>query len=198
MNTPVKRDTMPARDIIVVGASAGGVEALLELVGGLPPDLPAAVLVVIHHPEGRPSVLPELLSRRGPLPASHAQDGEPILPGHIYVAPPDHHLTVEGGLLHLSHGPRINRVRPAIDPLFRSAAAAFGPRVVGVVLSGTLDDGTAGLVEIHRHGGMGVAQDPADALFKSMPESAIARDHVEYVLPPSAIAPLLTQLARAA
>src|SRR5207244_3046321 len=124
---------MHGHDIMVVGASAGGVEALLQLARGLPPGLPAAVFVVCHVPDGAHSVLPELLSRHGPLMAAHAQDGEPVRPGQIYVAPPDYHLLLRPGAVQLAPGPREGRHRPAIDPLFRSAARAYGPRVVGVV-----------------------------------------------------------------
>src|SRR5262245_37931807 len=134
---------MSGRDIIVVGASAGGVGALRGLAGRLPPGLPAAVFVVCHFPSEGHSVLPELLNLWGPLPAAHAVDGEPIRPGRVYVAPPDHHLVLRQGRVELSGGPRENKFRPAIDPLFRSAARAYGPRVVAVILSGALQDGAA-------------------------------------------------------
>ncbi len=186
---------MPRHDIIVIGASAGGVTALTELVGGLPPDLSAAVCVAVHIPADSRSVLPDILSRSGPLPATHAQDGEAIRSGHIYVAPPGHHLLVEQAVLRLSLAAREHHTRPAVDPLFRSAARAYGSRVVGVVLSGVLDDGTAGLIEINRHGGASIAQEPADALFPAMPRNAIARARVQYVLPPTDIAAVLTELA---
>src|SRR5262249_2346422 len=124
-------------DIIVIGASTGGVEALIQIVHGLPADLPAALCVVLHVPPGT-STLPQILSHYGPLPAADGEDGEPLRPGRIYVAPPNRHLLVERGRLVVRHGPRENRVRPAIDPLFRSAALAYGPRVVGVVLTGAL------------------------------------------------------------
>lgn len=189
---------MPGHDIIVIGASAGGVEALTELVGGLPPDLPAAVFVAVHVPADSRSALPDILSRSGPLPAAHAQDGEAIQQGRIYVAPPGRHLLVEQAVLRLSLAAQEHHTRPAADPLFRSAARAYGSRVVGVVLSGTLDDGTAGLIEISRLGGASIAQEPADALFPTMPRNAIARGHVQYILPPSAIATVLTELAWAA
>src|SRR5215218_6642558 len=143
---------MPGHDLIVIGASAGGVEALTTLVAGLPPDLPAAVCVVVHLRPFGESHLATVLSRLGPLPAFVARHGEPLRAGAIYVGVPDLHLLVERGgergVLRLTRGPRENRVRPAVDPLFRSAALAYGPRVVGVVLSGALDDGTAGLWSI--------------------------------------------------
>jgi two-component system chemotaxis response regulator CheB len=141
---------MAGRDIIVVGASAGGVETLSALVRALPAGLPASLFVVCHFPSDQTSTLPRILSRAGPLPASHARDGEPIRPGQIYVAPPDFHLKLRPGTVRLDHGPRENRHRPAIDPLFRTAARAYGPRVVGVVLSGTLSDGVAGLLAVRQ------------------------------------------------
>jgi two-component system chemotaxis response regulator CheB len=134
-------------DIVVIGASAGGVEAISTIVAELPRDLRAAVLVVLHLSRGR-SVLPEILTRVGRLPASHPRDGEPLRYGRIYVAPPDRHMTIEGSSIRVQHGPSENGVRPAVDPLFRSAARAFGPRVIGVVLTGALDDGTAGMAAV--------------------------------------------------
>ncbi len=160
---------MKGHDIITIGASAGGVEALGELAGGLPADLPASVFVALHVPSHGGSVLPQILSRRGPLPAAHAEDGEAIEPGRIYVAPPDQHLLIHEGIVRLSRGPRENGFRPAIDPLFRTAARWYGPRAVGVILSGTLDDGTAGLLAIKERGGVAVVQDPDDALFPGCP-----------------------------
>lgn len=185
---------MQPRDVIVVGASAGGVEALAELARGLPSDLPAAVFVILHLPPDARSHLPEILDRAGPLPASHAVDGAPIRPGRIYVAPPNRHLFLEGDCIRLSIGPRINNVRPSIDVLFRSAARGFDERVIGVVLSGTLDDGTLGLDAIQIRGGTVVIQDPDEAQFSGMPRNALERVKADYVLPIAQIAPLLTKL----
>ena len=186
---------MPGHDIIVVGASAGGVEALVKLVGQLPADLPAAVFVVLHIPAESPSLLPDILNRAGPLPASQPVDNEEIRLGHIYVASPDYHLLIERGRTRNVHGPRENRHRPAIDPLFRSAAYFYGPCVVGVVLTGSLDDGTAGLLAVKRRGGIAVVQDPKDAVYPSMPRSALAHVRVDYCLPLADIGEVLAQLS---
>ena len=180
--------------VIVVGASAGGVDALSAVVAGLPADLPAAVLVVLHvSPHGK-SVLPHILSTRGPLPAHHATDREPLEAGHVYVAPPDQHLVVEPGRVRVTDEPRENGVRPSVDTLFRSAAHAYGPAVVGVVLSGTLDDGTAGLIAIKQHGGMAVVQDPAEAVFPSMPANAARFADPDHIVPLDKVAPLLAEI----
>lgn len=187
---------MPGHDIIVIGASAGGVEALLTIARALPEDLPAAVFVVLHISPYARSVLPELLSRTGPLPAVHARNGETIQPGRIYVAPPDHHLLVRREGVSVTRGPQENGVRPAVDVLFRTAATAFRKRVVGVVLSGNLDDGTAGLAAIHRFGGVTVVQHPDEALYPGMPTNAVENVPVQYIRPLAEIAPLLVKLAR--
>ncbi|HKB04335.1 MAG TPA: chemotaxis protein CheB [Gemmataceae bacterium] len=185
---------MPGRDIIVIGASAGGVDALKQVVHGLSPDLPAALFVVLHVPAHGPSVLPRILARAGHLRAIHPQDGETIRPGTIYVAPPDYHLLVKRGRVRVSRGPRENSHRPAADALFRTAARSYGPRVVGVVLSGVLDDGTAGLMAIKRMGGTAVVQDPTDALYSGMPQSALDHVGADYCLPAADLAPLLVRL----
>lgn len=167
---------MPTSDgpVIVVAASAGGFQPLRTLLSGLPADLPAAVLVVLHIPASGGSSLPGILDRAGPLSAAAAVDGEPIRVGRVYVAPPDRHLLVVEGTVRLSRGPRQNGVRPAADPLFRSAALYAGPRVTAVVLSGALDDGALGSATVERLGGRVIVQDPDGAEYPSMPRSAIA------------------------
>jgi len=185
---------MPDHGIVVVGASAGGVEALVDLAASLPSDLSAAVFVVLHLPATGTSALPEILRRHGPLPAAHVRDSEPIQPGRIYVAPPDHHVLVRTGHVHLSRGPRENGHRPAIDPLFRSAAREYAARVIGVVLSGALDDGTAGLLAIKSRGGIAVVQNPEDALYPGMPGNALEHAQVDHVLAAASMGKLLTRL----
>jgi len=187
---------LPTEQVICIGASAGGIEALRILVAGLSADFSAAIIVVMHTSPDSPGILGNILDRAGPLPAANAVDGERIQPGRIYVAPSDYHLLVEPGLIRLSRGPKENRFRPAIDPLFRSAASVYGPVAVGVVLSGSLDDGTAGLRAIKQLGGTAIVQDPEEALFSSMPRSALEHVRVDYCLPVAEIASLLTRLAR--
>jgi two-component system chemotaxis response regulator CheB len=187
---------MPGRDIVAIGASAGGVEALRELVRHLPADFPGSLFVVIHIPSDAPSLLPRILSRSGPLPATHAKDGEPIAAGRIYVAPPDRHLLIRRGYLSVVHGPRENGHRPAIDPLFRSAARSYGRRAIGVVLSGNLNDGSHGLRVIKDRRGTAVVQDPEDAVYPGMPSAAIEHAEVDHVFPIAAIGDLLARLAR--
>jgi two-component system chemotaxis response regulator CheB len=187
---------MSGRDIIVIGASAGGVEALGSLVADLPEDLPAAVFIVLHIGPNSATALPSILSRRTKLPVDHPRDGEPVEPNRVYVAMPDHHLLVGDGLVRVATGPKENGHRPSIDTLFRSAALNYGPRVTGVILSGTLDDGTAGLRAIHERGGAAIVQDPDEALFPGMPQSALAGDDPDFILPVAEIAGVLTNLAR--
>jgi two-component system, chemotaxis family, protein-glutamate methylesterase/glutaminase len=179
----------------VIGASAGGVEALTTLVAGLPGNLRAALFLVMHLSATRPSALPQILSRWGPLPACHATEGMRIKQGKIYVAPPDHHLLLEPGSVHLGSGPKERHVRPAVDVLFRSAANAYGSRVVGVVLTGMDHDGTAVLQAVQQQGGVTVVQDPTEAAWPSMPRSALEQVAVDYVLPLAQLAPLLISLA---
>jgi two-component system chemotaxis response regulator CheB len=179
--------------VVVIGASAGGVEALMALVARLPAGMDASLFVVLHVPAESPSLLPEILSRAGPIPATSALDGERIRRSHVYVCPPDHHLIVDAGYVTLSRGPKENGHRPAIDPLFRSAAFAYGHGVVSVILSGTLDDGMLGSLTVKRYGGMTVAQDPREALFDSMPRSVIENVGPSYVLPTEGIASLLAR-----
>lgn len=179
--------------LVVIGASEGGVDAIRSLATALPAKFPAAVFVVLHIGAHK-SQLPALLNLSGQLPARHALDGEPIRPGRIYVAPPDHHLVIEQGHMRLTRGPRENWARPAIDPLFRSAAEVYGPDVIGIVLTGGLNDGTAGLFEIKRHGGTTIVQDPDDAANPTMPRSALQHVQVDHCAILSDLPALLTTL----
>ena len=189
---------MLPRHIIVIGASAGGVEALTKLVRDLPSDIHAAIFVTIHFPPDTTSALAHILRRSGSLNAMHADDGQAIAEGNIYLAPPDNHLLLFRDSVRLYRGPRENGNRPAVDPMFRSAALAYGPRVIGVVLSGNLDDGTSGLLAIKRRGGIAVVQDPAEAMFSSMPQSAVDHVAVDHVVKLDRMASLLTELTQQA
>ena len=180
-------------DLVVIGASAGGVEAVRTVVANLPPDLAAAVVVVLHLAAGGTSVLPSILDRAGPLPAQPASNGEELRPGTIYVAVPDCHVEIDDGHLRVEGGPRENGHRPAIDPLFRSAAYARRERTIGVILSGALDDGTRGLRAIKAHGGVTLVQDPRTALHPGMPTSAIRVVAPDRVLSPEQIAAAITE-----
>ena len=186
------------QSLVVIGASVGGMEALSRIFSELPAGFPAAILVVTHV-GARNSLLPEVLARTSALPVRHAQDREPIGPGRILLAPPDRHMLVAiaagHAMVELTRGPRENHTRPAIDPLFRSAAAALGPQVAGVILSGYLDDGTAGLQAIKACGGMALVQDPGEAVAPSMPQSALRHVAVDRCLPVAGIAPALLALA---
>jgi two-component system chemotaxis response regulator CheB len=184
----------PNIDTIVLGASAGGVEAIGRLVSQLPAELPAAILIVMHFPQSATSVLPAILSRRGPIRASLAQDGEQPQLGHIYVAQPGRHLLLEPDGMKLVMSAKENGTRPAIDPLFRSAAYSRGRRVVGVILSGMLDDGTLGLAVVRQFGGCGIVQDPEDAMFGDMPRNAIAGAGADFVLALDQIAGKIVEL----
>jgi two-component system chemotaxis response regulator CheB len=180
--------------VILIGASAGGVHALQEVVRGLPADLPAAVFVVLHIAPYGKSAMPAILTRAGRMPACHPEDNDPVEEGRIYVAPPDHHLILEDSRVRLSHGPSENAQRPAVDVLFRTAALAHGNRVVAVVLTGNLDDGTAGLAIVKQHGGIAIVQDPADADYPSMPTSAVLNVAVDHVVPLADIPRLLVEI----
>jgi two-component system chemotaxis response regulator CheB len=191
-------DAMPPfrRDLVVVGASAGGVEALRSMVSTLPADFPGTVVVTMHLGPGTHSALARILDRAGPLPAMTAWHGAALEPGTVHVAPPDRHLLTDDGILLLTQGPTENGHRPAINATFRSAALTGGPRVIGVILSGALDDGAAGLRAIVDRGGLAVVQDPADALYSSMPESALALVDTEYVTQAGEIGAMLDKLVR--
>jgi two-component system chemotaxis response regulator CheB len=185
---------MKNRHIIVIGASAGGIGPLKTIIGSLPTGLRASVFIVWHMAKTAQGVLPDILNKLSNLRAINARDGESILPGMIYVAPPDHHLIIENDTIRLSKGPKENRFRPAVDPLFRSAAIAHRNRVIGLVLSGALDDGTSGLWAIKQHGGITIVQDPSDAEVPAMPENASREVAIDYILPAAQIAPLLVTL----
>jgi two-component system chemotaxis response regulator CheB len=182
-----------ASTVVVVGASAGGVEALTTLARGLPDDLHAAVCVVLHLPASAESRLAEILSRAGPLAAIQAQGGEPLTSGRIYVAPPDRHLAVRGRRVLIGRGAHENGLRPSIEVLFRSAATAYGRRAIAVILSGTRDDGVAGASAVGARGGCVMVQSPDDALFPGMPAETVARDHPDRVLPLAELAPAVTR-----
>ncbi|MDB5742194.1 MAG: CheB methylesterase [Polaromonas sp.] len=187
---------LPAvRQVIVMGASAGGVNAILALAAALPRNFPAPILFV-HHIGAHRSALDKLVSTCGPNLAVQAQDGDVPTPGTIHIAPADHHMLLDAGVIRLSRGSKEHHARPAIDPLFRSAALAYGPLATGVILTGMLDDGSAGLRAIKECGGTAVVQDPADAHAPSMPQSALDSVEVDYVAPLLSMGPLLHGLAR--
>jgi two-component system chemotaxis response regulator CheB len=184
-----------ARDLVVVGASAGGVQALMQLLEALPADFPAAAVIVLHRSPFYETQLPAVLGRHASIKVTEPADGEPLRSGTAYVAPRDQHVLVEDGRLRLTRGPKEHRTRPAIDPLFRSAAAVYGARVVGVLLSGMGADGVSGLIAIKKAGGISLVQKPEDARFPVMPLNAIARDDVDAVLSIDEIATTLPALA---
>lgn len=189
---------MTRKDIVVVGASAGGIEALRSLVSELPADFPGSIFIVLHTGPDSPGLLDQILQRVSLVPVRNPIDKEEIKTNQIYVARPDHHLLIEPGIICLSRGPKENSFRPAVDPLFRSAAQVYGPKVIGVVLTGGLDDGTAGLWAIKKLGGTAIVQDPDDAMFPSMPRHALQHVDVDHCVPLAQIAPLLSQLVRTA
>jgi len=179
------------RDVVVIGGSAGSLEPIKTITAGLPADLPAAVLVTMHLGADAPSLLAPIIGRGAGMPAVVPRDGDPVKAGYIYVARPDYHLEVGERRMHHGHGPKVNGVRPAIDVMFKSAVATFGPHVVGVVLSGGLDDGSAGLASVKRAGGVAIVQDPEDATVVSMPMNAIQRAAPDHVAPSAEIARLV-------
>ncbi|RDI62673.1 chemotaxis protein CheB [Microvirga subterranea] len=189
---------MSNRDIIVIGGSSGATSPLKTILGSLPADLPAAVFIVLHIPARSTGILATVAAAAGPLPVHPAVDGMEIKPGNVYLAVPDHHLILTEGRIKLGRGPRENMARPAIDPLFRSAAAAYGSRVIGVVLSGLLNDGASGLEAVKRCGGVAIVQDPADTIADEMPRSALEAVTVDLTIPSARIGDVLSDLAREA
>jgi two-component system chemotaxis response regulator CheB len=188
--------SLPFSHIIVIGASAGGVPALLEISSRLPRFFPAP-LCIVQHVGNNPSIMPELLRYRGANHAMHAENGQRLTSGTLHVAPPDCHMLVDGDTLYLTHGPKENHARPAIDPLFRTAALSWGPRVIGVILTGQMDDGSAGLKAVQDCGGITIVQDPESAVEPEMPRSALAAVRADYCVPLAEIAPLLQRLVGA-
>ncbi|MCF0064427.1 chemotaxis protein CheB [Dyadobacter chenwenxiniae] len=184
--------------VIVIGSSAGGVTALQQLVADLPSDFKVPIFIVQHVAADVKSYLPEILTQKGPLPACHPKDGQLILPGNIYLAPPDHHILIEGGHILVKQGPKENRFRPSIDALFRSAAYSYGPNVIGVILTGMLDDGSSGMWSVQRMGGTTIVQDPIEAMYPSMPSSVLQYVDVDYLLPLDQISALLIELTNKA
>jgi two-component system chemotaxis response regulator CheB len=187
---------MNTRNIIVIGASAGGFDALKKLVADLPEDFQASIFIVWHLASDAAGVLPEVLNRSKTIFAANAVDGEAIAPNRIYVAPPDHHLLIERDRILVTKGPKENRFRPAVDPLFRSAAYAYGAQVIGVILSGSLDDGTSGLWMVKQRGGVAVVQHPLDAEVPSMPRNAMREVEIDHSVPISEMADLLIRLTK--
>jgi len=183
--------------IVVIGASPGGLEALRVIAAALPADFPAPIVLVMHMSPESPGILHEIINRVGPLRAIEVHRSERLKPGHIYVPPANVHVVIEPGRVRATRGPKENRFRPAIDPLFRTAAQVYGPAAIGVIVTGNLDDGTAGLWAIKKLGGTAVVQDPRDAMFPSMPQSAVRHVQVDHSVPLSEIAPLLMRLTAA-
>jgi two-component system chemotaxis response regulator CheB len=186
---------MEKRNIIVLGASSGGFDAIKQVISGLPPNLEAAIFIVWHMSPETTGILPDVLNKLGSMPAANATDFEEIKMGRIYIAPPDRHLLLESNFVRVTKGPKENRFRPAVDPLFRSAAYTFGERVIGVVLSGALDDGTSGLWIIKERGGLAIVQDPKEATVSAMPLNALREVKVDYTLPVAQIGPTLAKLS---
>jgi two-component system chemotaxis response regulator CheB len=187
---------MDNRNIIVIGASAGGFNAIQGLIKELPPDFNASIFIVWHMAPDVTGILPRVINKQQTMPAFHPKDREPIAAGRVYVAPPDHHMIIDKNEIRITRGPKENRFRPAIDPLFRSAAYHYGPRVVGIILSGALDDGSAGLWAIKQFGGVAIVQDPDEAEVSAMPENAMRAVAVDHKLKISAMPTVLTQLIK--
>jgi two-component system chemotaxis response regulator CheB len=179
---------------VLIGASAGGIEPLRRIIAALPADFPAAIVVTVHVPAQSRSALPMILAREGKMQAVHARTGDLVLPGKILIAPPDHHLIVEGDRVRLTRGPRENGHRPAVDPMFRTGARSWRRRAIGLVLSGALDDGAAGMVAVSMFGGVSMVQSPEDAEHAGMPQSVMDAIDVDHVLPASRIAATLVAL----
>src|SRR5262245_20034162 len=184
-----------SRDLIVVGASAGGVLAITTLLELLPHDLPAAVAIVLHRSPFHETQLPVVLGRHSDLLVTEPLDGDPLKRGTVYVAPREQHMLVDRDVIRLDRGPKQHRTRPAVDPLFRSASASYGPRVVGVILSGMGSDGVGGLIAIKANGGLSLVQSPAEAQFPVMPTHALKEDDVDGSMPVPQIAEVLAVLA---
>ncbi|MFL6277838.1 MAG: chemotaxis protein CheB [Blastocatellia bacterium] len=190
-------DSSPShRDIIVIGGSSGALAPLKSIIRALPTDLAATIFVVFHVPPEYKSLLPDILTKQGTLPAVAAMHGGVTRRGHIYVVPPDYHLIIEAGYVRLWRGPKENHSRPSLNPTFRSAAKIYGERVIGIILSGFLDDGTAGLIAVKVNGGVAIVQDPDDAESDDMPRNAMRYIDADYVVPAAQIAPLLVELTR--
>lgn len=194
--TDKEPDDFSQQKIIVIGGSSGGFEAFKTIIKNLPPDFSAPIFIVWHMSADVSGVLPQVLNRENQILAANALDNEAIQPNRIYVAPPDRHLLVQEGRMRVTHGPKENRFRPAVDPLFRSAAYAYGNRVIGIILSGGLDDGTAGLWTVKHYGGIAIVQSPKDAEVSSMPENAIRQVKVDYVVPVADMASLIVRLSK--
>ena len=184
------------RDLVVIGGSSGGIDAVTTILRALPRDLPAALCVVLHTSADGPGFLGTILEHGTNWPVVTVTHAQRIVPGKVHVPVPDHHLIIEPGIVRVARGPKENRFRPAVDPLFRSAAQVYGPRVIGVILTGGLDDGTAGLWAVKQLGGTSVVQDPEDALVDSMPASALRHVRVDHCVPLVEIAPLLARLTK--
>ncbi|HEV2135312.1 MAG TPA: chemotaxis protein CheB [Terracidiphilus sp.] len=187
---------MSRPSIIAIAGSAGALQPLQTIVSGFPPDFAVSIFILIHR-SAHDGLLTDLLARKARMRVVTGRHGEPIARRTIYVAPADFHLTLGSSHMFLSRGPKINRHRPAIDPLFESAASSFGSQLIAVLLSGYLDDGTAGLAAVKQAGGMAVVQDPADAQVPNMPRNALAHVAVDQRVPAAEIAPLLLRISNA-